>query len=92
MTSKQNLQKNRAWFKFVISGLPRPIDMNSLTDWEKETWNQIKALSKLLIDEFDNNSKELGLKVPEHKCWCGREGKYNSTINGEYVCKKHLEF
>lgn len=64
----------------------------SLTEEESISINAINNLRRELIANFDKCSKELGLKVPEHRCWCGKEGKYNSTILGKYVCKKHLEF
>lgn len=91
-TSKQKLQRDRAYFKYVLTGLPKPIVLASLSEEERINWNTIINLISSLVNQFDKNSRELGLNVPEHKCWCGKEGKYNSSIPGKYVCKKHVEF
>lgn len=92
-TNKQALAQKRNWLKYRLMGTYIHITSTEfLTEEERISINAINNLRTQLIANFDKCSKELGLKVPEHKCWCGREGKYNSTINGEYVCKKHLEF
>lgn len=93
--SKKELAQKRNYFKYVISGIPNPVDRKVLTDWEETIWEQIINLRELLILKFDNNSREKGLNVPKHKCWCGREAKYQLEESlfehGYWVCKKHLE-
>ena len=93
MTPKQKLQKDRAWFKFVLIGIPKPINLESLNEWEQLTWKQIIELRNILIKEFDINSKDLGLNIPEHRCWCGKPAKvqvdYYNNGKLEWVCKKH---
>ena len=92
-TSKQSLAQKGNWLKYRLMGSYISIpEATFLTEEERISVNAINNLRAQLIAHFDNCSKELGLKVPDHKCWCGREGKYNSTINGKYVCKKHQEF
>lgn len=91
MTEKQKLQKDRAYFKFVLSGMPKPINLESLTSDEREHWSLINAIRTKLIDNFNKNSIELGLNVPEHKCWCGKKAKYQSDYGDGlvWVCSKH---
>ena len=92
-TSKQVLAQKRNWLKYRLMGTYIHITGTEfLTEEERININAINNLRTQLIASFDKCSKELGLKVPEHRCWCGKEGKYNSTILGKYVCKKHLEF
>jgi hypothetical protein len=90
--TKQQLAQKRNYFKYVLTGMLKPVDINCLGPAELSAWNEIQLIKKHVLDQFDWNSKQLGLKVPEHRCWCGKEGKYNSAKAGKYVCKKHLEF
>lgn len=95
MTSKQKLQRDRAYFKFVIAGLYKPIKEESLTPNEQVLWQSILLRRTSLLQDHDNNSRALGLKVPEFRCWCGKEGKYNPEYDLSYtdctkVCKKHI--
>lgn len=93
--TKLKLAQKRNYFKFVLSGMFKPIDLNSLTEWEKEKWNEILNIRKELINKFDNNSIEMGLNVPQYKCWCGKEGKYKPEYelfgDVKFVCKKHIK-
>ena len=93
MTPKQKLQKDRAYFKFVLAGLPKPIRLESLSEHERKQWNEILLIRKSLIDEFDFNSNKLGLNIPKHKCYCGKPAKlqvdYYNNGKLEWVCKKH---
>ena len=90
--TKQQLAQKRNYFKYILTGLIKPVDASCLGPAELSAWNEIQLIRRGILDQFDWNSKQLGLKVPEHKCWCGKEGKYNSIEAGKYVCKKHLEF
>lgn len=99
MTAKQQLQKDRAYFKFVLHGLPKPLQYRSLTLEEKDAWETILTVRKELISSFNSRSRVLGLKVPEYRCWCGKEGKYEPVGYPEYffenhtkVCKKHINY
>lgn len=95
MTEKQRLQKDRAYFKFVLAGLNKPIALRSLTEYEQEEWATILNIRDNLLDVFDKTSKELGLNVPEHRCWCGKVAKlqvdYYTNGNLAWVCNKHKE-
>ena len=56
--------------------------------------NEINLLRKVLIDSFDENSRNLGLKVPEHRCWfspCKCKAKYRVGNTNLYLCKKHSD-
>lgn len=51
----------------------------------------------MLNTNFDKGSKKLGFRIPEHRCWCGKEGKYPATnetwklFGTTHVCKKHRD-
>ena len=91
MTEKQRLQRDRAYFKFVLTGLSKPIQTRSLTEEETISWNTILNLRSELIAAHDRNSRQLGLKVPEHRCWCGKEAKtqIEEFRASSWVCNKH---
>ena len=89
MTPKQKLQKGRAFFKFVLTGLDKHIDISSLSEYEQEEWSTILNIKDNLLDTFDKESRLLGLNVPEHRCWCGKEAKF-FIGNNRWSCKKHL--
>lgn len=93
MTPKQKLQKERAWFKFIITGMSKPVNIDYLTPYEEQYWKQILDIRKKLLFHFDSGSRLMGLNVPEHKCWCGRKAKYQQShpvyTDIEWVCKKH---
>ncbi len=90
---KIKLAQKRNYFKFVLSGIPKPIDFNALTEWEQEKWATILNIRNELLDKFENNSRIFGLKVPEHRCWCGKVGKYKPEYDyyEGLVCKKHIK-
>jgi len=99
MLTKFKLAQKRNYFKFVLTGLPKPIDLEALTGPEKFAWNQILNHRDSLLAEFNKHSIELGLKVVP-KCWCGKPGKYvpeyidedfyKFSNNSGLVCKKHI--
>lgn len=95
--TKLQLAQKRNYFKFVLSGMFRRIDLEALTPYEKDLWNKILNIRKELIEQFEYSSKFKGLKVPEHRCWCGKEGKYDPEFEiQDYmqfikVCKKHIK-
>lgn len=96
MTPKQKLQKGRAYFKYVLVGINKPIDLTTLSEYEQEEWATILNIKDNLLDTFDKESRLLGLNVPEHKCWCGKPAKYlvkgeeGTTENPEiWYCKRH---
>jgi hypothetical protein len=89
-SEKQKLQKARAWFKFVITGLIKPVNVDYLSEKEEQLWYVIIAARRELLADFDEVSKKLGLNVPKHRCWCGREGKYKAEYKHDgLVCYKH---
>lgn len=93
--NKQKLAQKRNYFKFVLSGLFKPIDSSVLTEWEQEEWSTILNIRDELISKFDSQSREKGLNAPKHRCWCGKEGKYKpeykTFFNVKFVCKKHIK-
>ena len=95
MTPKQKLQQSRSWFKFRLLGAYTPISSEFLTSDELANMSLILEARSRILACFDDNSRGLGLKVPEHRCWCGKEGKLqiNSMITGDliWMCSKHKE-
>jgi hypothetical protein len=93
MTEKQQLQKDRAYFKFVLVGLPKPIQKRSLTPTEIKLWDNIMEARLVLLNSIDETSRQLGLKVPENRCYlCGKEGTEafeNGSLGTIFTCKKH---
>ena len=92
--NKQQLAQKRNYFKYVLTGLVKPIDYNCLTEEEKISWNAIINLKTSLLSNFDNISRQLGLKVTEHRCWwCGKPAKLQVYYDKEFiwVCNKHKE-
>lgn len=91
--SKLKLAQKRNYFKFIISGMLKPIDLDCLTKGELEMWNNISSQVNLLKQGFDNNSRQLGLNVPEHRCWCGKPAKLQVDYYGNgylvWLCNKH---
>jgi hypothetical protein len=95
-SEKQNLQKARAWFKFVLTGIPKPINTKYLTTTEQDMWKQVLELRTSLLNIHEENSRVLGLNVPEFRCdFCNKGVKenYKLTIDGETynLCKKHFK-
>lgn len=60
ITDKQKLQRDRAYFKFCLSGLYKPIEMKSLTPYEQIMWGMIMGHKDKLIEQFDKHSVEMG--------------------------------
>jgi hypothetical protein len=94
--TKLQLAQKRNYFKFVLSGMYRQIDLNALTAYEIVLWKEILDNREELLKIFDDLSRDKGLNVPEHKCWCGKEAKYTKdyVAKGEkatWVCKKHIK-
>ena len=71
--TKQELARKRNWFKYQLMGSSL-INTNAkiLTPDELILLKEIKHNLASLVLLFDESSRELGLNVPEHKCWCGR--------------------
>ena len=99
-TEKQKLARRRNWFKLEILGIHFSKYGLTTTEEEDKLIEQISELRNQLIRQFDENSKKLGLKVPEHRCWCGKEGKYPTTLpyidsicerTVTHLCKKHRD-
>lgn len=91
--TKLQLAQKRNYFKFVLHGMYRFIDNDALTEWELEEWATILNIRDELLEKFDNNSRLVGLKVPEHKCWCGKEAKNLVAAHEDgfelWTCNKH---
>jgi hypothetical protein len=95
--TKLQLAQKRNYFKFVLSGMIKPVDLSVLTPAEIIMWRQLIRLRDNLIEGFDGNSRLNGLNVPEHRCWCGKAGKYDIPEDYPYItkaqkfCKKHFK-
>jgi len=89
--NKQELARKRNYFKFVLAGMHKPVDLTVLTEEETSLYLQIRDIRKKLMNNFEHNSRHKGLNVPKHRCWCGKEGKYKSKDDYYigFVCKKH---
>lgn len=85
---KQELAQKRNWFKFVLAGLYKPVDTSIMTSEERDQWRQLIDIRDDLLYDFDKNSRYIGLNVPEYKCWCGKEGKYDPPDYVSYAIKK----
>lgn len=62
MTPKQKLAKERNWTKLRLLGAWNNINKSVLTEREKNIVNSINLSLQILINEWDENSIELGLK------------------------------
>lgn len=59
--TKRELAQKRNWFKFQLTGRCYPVDKRILTSEELEIHQQMKDLQALLLNNFSNNSRKLGL-------------------------------
>ena len=93
--TKQELARKRNYFKFVLSGIAKPIDFKALSEYEQEEWSTILNIKDNLLKTFNNISKQQGLHVNE-KCWCGKIAKYEPVNYPDYqvkkVCKNHINY
>jgi len=81
---KRKLAQKRNWFKYVITGLSKPIDKSCLSLLEIEEWDKIIKSRETILKSFNNTSKQAGLNVIK-ACWCGSRRKTNC---GDEFCKK----
>lgn len=81
---KRKLAQKRNWFKYVITGLSKPIDKSCLSLLEIEEWDKILKAGEKILSSFNNTSKQAGLTVIK-PCWCGSRRKTNC---GDEFCKK----
>ena len=89
---KQKLAQKRNYFKYVLHGIFKPIDLECLTEWELEEWATILDIKDDILSKFDNNSRVMGLNVPEFKCWCGKEGKYPPSQEYPEMIRRNMKF
>lgn len=82
--NKFKLAQKRNYFKYVLIGLPKPIDTNALTIEELSWWNTILTARTELLEKFNQRSRNLGLNVIE-PCWCRKRRKTNC---GDEFCEK----
>lgn len=93
--TKQELARHRNWFKYIVSGKSKPVDLKALTEWEQEKWATLLNIRDELLDKFAENSKNLGLNVKD-RCWCGKIANHIPTnypmdYRGK-VCKNHINY
>jgi hypothetical protein len=84
--SKQQLAQKRNWLKYQLSGIKLVYQEESVTPEELQILNEINLCIKTLLKDFDNNSKLLGLKIPETRCFCGKPA--TEDYNDYKVCRK----
>lgn len=83
MTPKQRLAKERNWTKLRLLGAWNNINKSVLTEREKNIVNSINLSLQILINEWDENSIELGLKP---------KPTYKVSYNGmEFLTKNKKE-
>ena len=92
---KQELARNRNWLKFQLAGKAIRYSEKYVTPAELEVIEEVNQRINLLIKHFNNQSRNLGLNGPEHKCHinpCKRKAKHIETVYGKeiYFCKKHF--
>lgn len=78
----QELAHKRNWQKAILTGLT--IDVSPLTAEEKTIVSQIFFLRKILLENWDDNSKQLGLKV---KRWKAEYKMPDGTVETEIINK-----
>lgn len=93
VSNLQYLARRRNWLKYRLLGTYIQASTEYITLEESININAVNNLREQLVVNFDKNSKELGLKIPKYRCWCGKEGKYIPEYNCdvEKVCKKHIK-
>lgn len=96
--NRRKTQQTRAWLAFQLRGLgslERATEDASkylaITLEESDKLRRIIDLRDELLEDFDTNSREVGLKTPEFRCWCRKPGIYpHPQINKNgFVCFKH---
>ncbi len=65
--TKQQIAQKRNYFKFVLAGMKKPIDISVLTLEEQCFYNNLLEYRQKLISNFDKGSLEMGLKVNNKK-------------------------
>lgn len=61
--TKQQLAQKRNYFKFVLTGLPKSIDLKALTGPEQRHWKEILKLRNSLLKDFEFRSYVMGLNT-----------------------------
>ena len=92
--TKQELTRIRNPIKWRLSGYTFPNNKEVLTQEEILIISEMRLLHKRLMNNWDENSKELGLKVPEHKCYmhnCRNKVIAVDERFNFYTCKKHKD-
>lgn len=87
MTPEQVRKRNWQKFRLTAFGLDRSV----LTPSEQAEYDQMMALHKSLVNNWQKNSAILSGKPLRYKCWCG---KYTSVFRFDpetdhYLCKTH---
>ena len=82
---KKKLAQRRNWFKYVITGLIKPIDKECLSMLELEEWDKIIKARETILKSFNNTSKQAGLNVITPCSFCDSKRKTNC---GNKHCKK----
>jgi hypothetical protein len=68
--SKKEIATSRNWLKARLLGFPLPHYGTHLTESEQVAFNEIMALRNHLINNWDENSKALGMTVrPKKEIW-----------------------
>jgi len=60
--TKQQIAQRRNYFKFVLTGMPKPIDKRVLTATELSWWETMLTTRNEILKNFDNSNVIMGLK------------------------------
>lgn len=90
---KQQLQRKRRYFLGILLGIKN--QLFNMVHSIHVTKNEAAVLKNIIdnIEIFQKgylaNNRELGLKVPEHRCKCGKGAKYN--YHDKWLCSKCMK-
>lgn len=96
MSKKQELARARNFMRFRLTGFVLGVNPGHVTWEESQLIHDFERARMDLLDNFNKNSRELGLKVPEHRCYyysCRNKAKFEGELHGEefHFCKKHYQ-
>ena len=90
----QQIQISRRRFCHSVAGIAGKIgsassNTNYITKKEHELLLSAKTILNEVLSEYLDTNKQFGLKVPEHRCFCGKGTKYFQLHKP--LCYKHLK-
>lgn len=92
MSIKQEIQRNRAWFKRIIMGSVGTVHIRNkryFSELEIKIVEEIQDKLKQLISIHDStNRNAFGLNSPIVRCRCRKKATIKNIYTGEWLCKK----